>query len=171
MRMSVVLLTAFLLLAPSSVKAAVMEPLTLDELVSRSDRVILGDVVSSKAEMDQDLGRISTIHRVAVRETWKGAPAAEVEVVTMGGETSELGQLVPGEARLSPGDRVVLFLRAVSCGYVVTGMALGAFHLDPGTGNLERDLQGIHFLREPLDAAPSRLDMDGLRRRVRGEAP
>ncbi len=160
-----------LALAPP-VHAAVFAPMTVDELLERSDIVVLGEVVASEAILDEDRGRITTRHRIAVRETLKGSAAAEVVVLTLGGETADLGQIVPGEARLERGQDLVLCLHAVDGGYVVTGMAQGVFRFQDGPKGrfLVRDLGAIHFVGQPADGAPDRIREDTFRDLLKGGA-
>lgn len=152
-------------------QAAVVAPLTLDDLLERSDRVVRGVVLSSDAVLDEARGRIRTFHRVAVRETLKGEAADEVVVMTLGGETRDLGQIVPGAAHLPAGQDLVLCLRAAKDGFVVTGMAQGVFRVETDSGSdvLVRDLRGIHFLREPADGGPDRIPGDVFRRCLEGK--
>lgn len=169
--MRALLVSLLLLVITFPVQAAIVAPLTLDELLSRSDRVVRGVVVSSDAILDEARGRIRTYHRIAVRETLKGDAADEVVVMTMGGETRDLGQIVPGAARVPAGRELVLCLRAATDGFVVTGMAQGVFRVETCSGGdvLVRDLRGIHFLREPADGGPDRIPADAFRRRLEGK--
>ncbi|MFH1529669.1 MAG: hypothetical protein ABIK09_02920 [Pseudomonadota bacterium] len=161
-----------LLTVMSPAHAAVFAPMTLDEIIERSDRVVLGEVIGSEAVLDESRGRISTRHRFAVREALKGPAATELVVVTLGGETADLGQIVTGAARLSSGEELVLCLREGSSGYVVTGMAQGVFRVQDGPEGrvLVRDLGAIHFVGQPADGAPDRISEDALRDRLKGGA-
>jgi len=150
--------------------AAIFAPMTLDELLDSSELVILGEVVSSDAVLDEDRGRVTTRHRVAVGEVLKGSAAAEVVVVTLGGETKDLGQIVPGAARLAPGVELLLCLREGAGGFVVTGMSQGVFRVHDGPDGrvMVRDLRGIHFVADPADGGPDRVREDALRARLKG---
>ncbi len=169
--MRALLVSLLLLVISFPAQAAVVAPLTLDELLASSDRVVRGAVLSSGAVFDEVRGRIQTFHRVAIRETLKGDAADELVVITMGGETPDLGQIVPGAARLPAGQELVLCLRAVTDGFVVTGMAQGVFRVETVSGGdvFVRDLRGIHFLREPADGGPDRILGDVFRRRLEGK--
>ncbi len=151
-------------------QAAVFAPMTLDELLERSDRVVLGEVISSEAILDEDRGRISTHHRIAVKETLKGETVSEIVVVTLGGETRDLGQIIPGAARLTAGAELLLCLRQGTAGYVVTGMSQGVFRVQdsPEGRVMVRDLRAIHFTSRPKDGGPDRIREDALRDRLKG---
>jgi hypothetical protein len=167
-----VLASLLLLTLTLPVRAAVFAPMTLDELLERSDHVVLGEVISSEAILDEDRGRISTHHRVAVKETLKGVAVAEVLVVTLGGETPDLGQIVPGAANLPVGTELLLCLRRGTTGHVVTGMSQGVFRVQDGPEGrvMLRDLGAIHFTSPPADGGPDRIDEGALRSRLKGGA-
>jgi len=167
-----VLASLLLLTLTLPAQAAVFAPMTLDELLERSDRVVLGAVISSEAILDEDRGRISTHHRVAVKETLKGEAVAEIVVVTLGGETRDLGQIIPGAARLPAGAELLLCLRKGTAGHVVTGMSQGVFQIQDGPEGrvMLRDLGAIHFTSAPRDGAPDRIREDALRERLKGGA-
>lgn len=170
MRPALVLILLLAVILPA--RGAVFAPMTLDEILARSDRVVLGEVLSSEAVLDEARGRITTRHRVAVKESLKGPALAEVLVTTLGGETKDLGQIVPGSAELPKGVELLLCLREGTAGYVVTGMAQGVFRVQDGPEGriMIRDLGAIHYTRPPQDGAPDRIGEDALRSRLKGGA-
>jgi hypothetical protein len=107
-----------------------------------------------------------------VRESLKGPALTEVVVTTLGGETKDLGQIVPGSAVLPSGVELLLCLREGPGGAVVTGMAQGVFRVQDGPEGrvMVRDLGGIHFTSPPEDGAPDRIGEDALRSRLKGGA-
>jgi len=99
-------------------------PEVVNNLIERSDRVIVGDVVATWIESGP-LG-FQTVAMVVVRETLAGyrSPVAQVRVA--GGRIEGVLQHTPGSIDLQVGDRMLLFLT----GDRITGLAEGAFYLD-----------------------------------------
>ena len=142
------------LLAATAANAAVVLRMPLDDLVRNADLVVRGEVTKAKAYMDKEEGRIYTVHTFKVAQTLKGKATEEIEVVTMGGELEDIGQLIPGSARLLKGQEAVLCLQKVSAGFAVVGMAQGKFVVDRGKPDLvtvKRDLKGLHFVGQGKD--------------------
>jgi len=166
----VVVATTLAVLAMSSTAWAVVSVrMSLDDLVREAQVVVRGKVVSSMAFMDEELGRVSTRHTISVSETLRGTPVAEVAVVTMGGELEEIGQLVPGEAKLSAGEEVVLCLKKVrSADWAVVAMSQGKFSVTKRESKeiLVRDMRGTLLLGEGEPKSPGieEIGMDEFRR-------
>jgi len=150
---------------------AVMVRMTLDDLVGESDLVVRGTVLSSKSFLDSKTGKVMTTHQVRVDETLKGKTASQVAVVTLGGELEEIGQIVPGEARLDEGEEVVLCLASGPLGYSVVAMSQGKFRVvKEGTPTmLRRDLGDILFVGTKKGSVPAQdsIALDTFRELVR----
>jgi hypothetical protein len=81
--------------------------------------------------------RIVTYTRVKVDTTVAGAKVDEVWVRTLGGSVGRIGQQVAGEARLTRGERALLFLSKAGQASVVAAMAQGHYPvLTDGKGNV-----------------------------------
>ncbi|MFO0556049.1 MAG: hypothetical protein U0271_47160 [Polyangiaceae bacterium] len=115
--------------------------MTLDELVERSPRVVIGQAVEHQSQWEELGGtkRIVTYTRVIVEETVYGAHEDEIWVRTLGGVVDKVGQAVAGEAQLKIGETAVLFLADVPGALVVTGMAQGHYPLDLGANQAADD--------------------------------
>ncbi len=154
-----------------SAQAAVMVRMTLDDLVHESDLVIRGTVLSSKSFKDARTGKVMTTHQVRVDETMKGSAVNQVAVVTLGGELEDIGQIIPGEARLDDGEEVVLCLQSGQLGYSVVAMAQGKFKVvkDGQVTTLRRDLADILFVGTRKGSVPPQdsLPLDTFRELVR----
>ena len=160
-----------LLLAPASAQGAIVIRLSIKALVQESDLVVHGKVLGHRCFKDEETGKIFTAHTVTLLEILKGEkkPGQKVEVVTMGGELGDIGQLVPGEARIDDGEEVVLCLKQSRLGYVVTGMAQGKFSIVRPKGGktiLHRELGGLLLLRangKKAEDAPGEVELDKFR--------
>jgi len=146
------LVLAGLVAAPvSGARAAVGVRMPLADLLADSVLVVRGTVEGATAFLDDQTGRVFTRHTVRVSETFKGTRVETVTVVTMGGELPDIGQLVPGEARLAKGEDVVVCLKQDrDRDYYVTAMAQGKFSVvkRDGAEVLVRDLKGLLLLGE-----------------------
>ena len=96
-------------------------PIPIDELTSMADQVIVGTVLATRDNVDQD-GLWTTV-TVRVAETLRGTPAMVVEVRIPGGRIDNLEMRVMGAPMLLPGDDVLLFLYRDR----VVGFGQGAF--------------------------------------------
>ncbi len=160
------LLTGLLLAVSAVAWGSVVEPLGIDELVSRSTLVVRGKVRSSESFWHDSSRRIATRTIIDVDKVLLGKlEDSTVTVVTPGGRVGDIGQFYPGAPKFEPGEDVVLFLEPAGGEFVTVGMSLGKFDVVPGPkGRLQavRDLEKLHFsvpgrgLVGPRDpAAPS----------------
>ncbi|MBN2193972.1 MAG: hypothetical protein JW751_14250 [Polyangiaceae bacterium] len=128
-----------LLVRPSAASTA--KALTLDELVTKSHRIVFGTPVtrSSRWEMIAGSRRIVSFTRLVVDEALFGAEDAEAEVKTLGGRIGDRGQIVHGEAELRQGAHTLLFLREnPGKVHVVTGRAQGHYPVRPDDRGIAR---------------------------------
>ena len=125
---------AFLLgaLVASTALATTLVKADLSWLTRNSDAVVVGTVGSVHSRYTADRMRIMTNSEIAVSQTLKGQVPATVVVMQPGGEVGNVGQLVSGVARFSPGEEVVVFLEKRGERYVVTGLGQGKYTLERG---------------------------------------
>src|SRR5687767_3412993 len=90
--------------------AAVVLNLSDEELVARSDAVVHGTVLETRAERSADGAQIFTRVVVRVDEALKGKPGGTVTLTVPGGELDGIGQAVPGAPKFQVGEEVVLAL-------------------------------------------------------------
>jgi hypothetical protein len=117
-----------------SAEATIAFGLTLEALVRRSDRIVLGTPLASSACFVDLPGshRIVTDVVVRIDDVLAKAPPAAGEVVVrvLGGVVGKSAEFVDGQAELSPGAACVLFLcQADADVHWVAGMAQGHFPL------------------------------------------
>jgi hypothetical protein len=122
--------------APPDARATTLAQLTFDERVGLAELVVRGEVEEVWTETDAQ-GEVWTRAQVRVDRAYKGDAAVKVIVVDqLGGEFGGVRSMVPGAARFSPGEEVVLFVDKTSSGrHMVLGMATGKWTvvLDPYT--------------------------------------
>jgi len=173
--------------AASLTRAAVLVPLSLDELVASADLVVLGEVVRRESFWGPERQRIYSAVTVRIERVIKGeTTASELTVRRLGGTVDGQTMAVPGSGRLVEGARHLLFLRRgerlAADQLLVVGLAQGIYlvttDLATGTELAVRDLGGASFARPgpagPVAAAegqlasvaPSRLPLAELLQRV-----
>jgi len=120
---------------PARARAAVVLPLSVEDLARRADAVVRGVAADTQAVRSADGKQIFTVTTVQVDLALKGAPPLELEVLTPGGTVGHLTQSVAGAPRFVPGEKVILFLRSLGEGrFRVDGMALGKFEVVSSSG-------------------------------------
>ena len=176
---------AALLLLSAVAAATVVLRTDVEDLADLCHTSVLGKVVSSAVQTEEDGGRIWTTWRVRVAETWidetrldaaAGADASGVDEVVVsvpGGEADGVTQEMEGAPRLTVGERAVLFLWKRPDGrLLVVGQAQGVFHVRrdaDGSDVCENDVAGLALVDRAgkrAEAAPLKLSVADLRTRV-----
>lgn len=125
--------------------ASVARALRLEELTGRSRHVLLGEPLDSYSHWERVGQRkhIVTYTRLLTHDVLAGADPEDNEVLvrTLGGRVGELGELVHGEARLTLGERSVLFVMPSQGALAVTAMAQGHYPLLKDARGAERLLR------------------------------
>ncbi|MFN3198606.1 MAG: hypothetical protein ACE366_09375 [Bradymonadia bacterium] len=140
-------------LAPQQADATVMKALSLDQMVKQSDVIVRGEVVAQHSAWNEAGNRIYTVTELKVMEPLKGQATSEtiIKIRQLGGTVDGITQNIAGNALLSTGEEVAIFLRAdaeKSLHYVV-GMAQGKYTIDrsSGTPMVVRQMHGLSFTR------------------------
>jgi len=102
------------------------EILDLDDLSSRADTVVRGEVIGTRAGVDDD--GLHTIATVLVAETLRGTPSPSMEVRVPGGKLDDIELTITGAPKLQQGFEVLLFIDDSR----VVGFGQGAFIVDSG---------------------------------------
>lgn len=148
--------------------ATVQGPADVESLTAWADAVVYARV-SRRASAWVPAGRqIFTTVTLQTIETWKGAPAQEVQVLVPGGEVGEIAQTVQGVAAFREGEEVVVFLHQVGPSrFAVERAALGKFAVGAPAGlprRALRDRRGLTCLG--CGPGDDDLSLDELRARV-----
>jgi hypothetical protein len=150
-----------LLLAASSGRAATVVPLSLHDLVAKSDLVIEGRVITGTADFCGPAGAsmLFTYWEVEVKEALKGTAAASALVRTPGGSKDGRSLEVPGAPGFQPDQRLILFLKKTEESrsgrpvYEVLGWQQGALDIGTEPGSSE---PVVRRPAQPSGKAPAR---------------
>lgn len=154
-----------LLLLAGAAQATIVKSLSLEQMTTAADVIVVGEVLARTSAWNDEKTRIYTVTRVRVAEALKGSPGGgEIEVRQIGGTVDGLTQSIVGNAKLKEGEEVVLFLdqdERLPYHYVV-GMAQGKFSIDRSgkSPRVVRSLAGLALAKvtdkqiETLEEAP-----------------
>jgi hypothetical protein len=110
------------------------EKLSLDQLIERSDVIARGRVADIKTQRSGQ-GSVSTLINITVEKQFKGARLASVAVEQRGGAMGDVALAVPGSAKFSAGEDVIVFLAHRREGlFTVVGGPQGKFTAQIGAG-------------------------------------
>lgn len=132
-------------------------PLGLDAYAGVSTRVVLADVVRSSV-IDRPGRTLRTAYSLQIVETYIGPHESESVVTVPGGATEERVTVSDASPRLSPGDRVLLFLADSDVIDVtgIVGLSQGVYPVS-NVGD-ETVVTGIHApIGAPLDVFLARV--------------
>jgi hypothetical protein len=114
-----------LLLAAGPVRGSVVRAFSLADLYREAHRIVLGAVEDSSAAWDEAHETIYTTHTLRVERVVKGEAVSVLRVRQMGGRVGDRELTVAGNARIKPGERVLLVLRENPGFYTLVGMSQG----------------------------------------------
>jgi hypothetical protein len=140
---------------PRLALASLARALPLEELVGRSQHVVVGEPLDAESVWEQIGQRkhIVTYTRVRALELLAGEAPKQDELLvrTLGGRVGDLGELVHGEAMLTLGARGVVFVMPARGALAVTAMAQGHYPLArdaAGAERLRRSPEAVELLGE-----------------------
>ncbi|WP_437743821.1 hypothetical protein WME73_01650 [Sorangium sp. So ce302] len=136
--------------APADATTAVL--LSREELVRQSATIARVSVGRSYTTESDDGKSIVTRTELTITQPLKGGAADKggskmIVLEQMGGTYNGKTQRLLGDAKLSPGEDAVVFLRSGDKGrWHLTALALSAYHVDK-KGMARRILDGLHLVR------------------------
>jgi hypothetical protein len=140
---------AVALLVAVPAMATIVKSLSLEDMVKEADVIVQGTVVQRTMSWNDERTRIYTVTDVRVADVLKGPVHAgeTIHVRQLGGTVDGISQSIPGNAKLSPNEEVVLFLdrdEQKPLHYIV-GMAQGKFTVDRTAAqpSVVRQLDGL----------------------------
>ena len=170
---------ALLVLVAVPARAAVVLPQTTESLTRQATAVVRGVIVSQQQGVDAAAHRSILETTIRVLEAYKGGPL-ETATVRQLGRAGKGGRpvLIEGDAKLAPGEEVVLFLKAgrgAEAGYwFLLGFGQGKLTVrrdGAGVPRVERDLSGLSFRKGKPAAAPTTLAaLEAVVRKVAAES-
>src|SRR5437867_10443567 len=105
------------LLAAAPAGATMVERLSLEQLVERSERIVQGRCERTWSDWDAKHQSIWTHWEIQVTEPIKGGPVTKLVISEPGGIVGDVGMLVEGVPHYEPGEEIVLFLYKTPIGY------------------------------------------------------
>jgi hypothetical protein len=157
-----------LLLAAAPAAAAVMRPVSVEELARASEAVVRARVEDVAVRWSSDGRRILTEVELSVSGVWRGAAPRRVRVTVPGGARDGVAQTLDGAPAFAPGEEVVAFLGRRGAGWRVNGLALGKYRIERGAAR--PDLRGVQLVPgavAPGERAAGEMPVEELERRVR----
>lgn len=156
-----------MLVASPAVQATTVLEVPLSQMARDSAMVVRARVLSQQTAWSDDGPRIITRTTLQVIDALKGAPMSHVVLQQVGGTLDGITVRIPGDAVLTPGEDVVVFLERHPDGsgdYVLAAMSFAKFRVVPTESGpiVVRDLSGL---------ALAGVDSDGIIRPRPGTAP
>ncbi|MCY3758235.1 MAG: hypothetical protein OXG96_10990 [Acidobacteria bacterium] len=160
----------------SGLEATTVKQLSLEQMVRRSQRIILGRSVSQETYWNKTRTRIYTATRFAVTEDLKGESRGTARVVTVGGTIGELTLDVPGTPQFREREEVLLFLGAGKGDYwILMGLSQGMFRISPDARGVKTAYHASSGLRlipaSPRSSSqtpiPAQVELERLLSRIR----
>ena len=182
MRKLPLLFVVWLTLRPAlPMLSTTVEKFTLDDLVQKSGRIVVGKCISRESRWNDRNTLILTTARFTVSELLKGSSDGFVNVVTVGGTLDGITQTVSGMPVLEPEEEVLLFLEPSKYGHwQPLGMSQGKFRIlrnrQTGEQEVVHSLSGLDLYdpasrslsqQEKPSRAPLKPMVERIRRMVR----
>src|SRR5260370_8527769 len=118
---------AFVLAAPA--QATIARAFTFNEKVEKADSIVLGKCSQTRSDWDASHRWIVTYSTFQVEKALKGQPAAELTVVTPGGQVGTLHQGTIGIPEFHAGESNVIFVQQTPFGPTVAFADQGAYEV------------------------------------------
>ncbi len=144
-------------------QAATMYRLTLEDLVVKADRIVIGRVIESQTFRSKERNLILTRHKVVIQESLKGPSAASVEVTTIGGQMGETVLQVSGMPALNVGEDLLLFLKPSGEYMSVLGWQQGKYSIR--NGEVSNTMAGLSF-SDGLPGKTVRMSIEAFKRQI-----
>lgn len=147
-------------------QASLVSTMSLRELVTASDRIVVARVVAIQAAWDASHRKILSTIDVDIEQIWKGEPAkaSRISIVQPGGTVGDIEMSVGGMPSFALGEHALLFLHGRARLQVV-GMS-------QGKRTLVRDTQsGRWFLHSPDMTCVVERGTDAMLRQAQPTAP
>lgn len=158
MKRTIFLSFVFILIASFSARATTVERLTLGDLVKKSNKIVAGQVNSSRTYWSSNGKLILTSYTITVRETMKGESSRTLELTTIGGTIGGMTLHVSGMPSFEKGEDAVVFIENSGAYSTVVGLGQGKFTVTNGeVSNTVSDLafpggQPGRSVKMPLDS-------------------
>jgi hypothetical protein len=154
------LVTAACCFASAALAQAPASP-PLPERAARADRVALVEIGAQRTVVPEgNFRRMLTLTQVAVLQDLKGKGPALLTVVQAGGKSGPWESHVAGDARLSAGERAVLFLRIPDATHpdscALSGLGLGKLDVQGDAALVSGERRPLSAVLDEIRRAPAR---------------
>ncbi len=113
-------------------RGTTVERLTLDDMVKKANKIVIGKVSNSRTYWSNNGKLILTNYTITVDETVKGLPAKTLELTAIGGQIGNLTLHVAGMPAFETGENAVVFVEATGAFSTVVGLGQGKFTITNG---------------------------------------
>ena len=129
-------------LAPRSVGAAMIK-MSLEELSTQADTIVLGTIASQTSAWDTHTGSIYTDVTLTAHESIKGLSDEEITFRITGGVVGEIGMRTSNDPVFQNGERVVIFLNTEETPATVVGLHQGKYTVSNETVTRDRQTGAV----------------------------
>ena len=156
------LLSFLLLFLPIASHATTVERLTLDDLVKKANRIVVGRVNGARTYWAGNI--ILTSYTIDVQETIKGQSSHNIEVTTIGGTIGDLTLHVAGMPSFRDGEDAVVFVENTGSVSTVVGLSQGKFAVR--NGEVANSVGGLEFTGRGA-GAPLKMPLESFKTQIR----
>jgi hypothetical protein len=138
---------------------ATVRRITMDTLVARSDRIVYGRVVASRAVWDPETRTIWTNTEIRILDVAKGSAGNTVTISEPGGVLGDVGHFFPGVPQFQLSQEVLVFLHGAAGNRLrVTGLRQGVYAITTDPATHERMARPMGKQAEPVMEDGSRAE-------------
>ena len=165
MRKPRLLISFLLILFFSSVShATTVQRLTLDDLVRKAHKIVVGKIVKSRSFWSGNAKLILTAYTVEVEETIKGEPSHTIELTTIGGTVGDRTLHVAGMPSFAAGENAILFVENSGVFSTVVGLEQGRFTV--ANGEVSNALTELSF-PDGRPGKPLKMPLGNFKRQIK----
>ena len=143
--------------------ATTVQRLTLDDMVSKADTIVIGRVINSQSSWTKNGKLILTQTTFEVQEGLKGAATKTVTITTVGGRVGNNILHVSGMPSFQPEETAVIFLERSNSYLTVLGLSQGKFSIV--NGEVSNHLSGLSF-EGGAASVPTRMRLSEFKRQI-----
>ncbi len=158
------LLLPLFVFATAVSKATTVERLTVDELVKKANRIVVGRVNASRTYWSPNGKLILTSYTLVVEESMKGSPSRTVDITTIGGTIGTLSLHVSGMPSFENGEDAVVFVEDGGAFSTVVGLGQGKFKVS--NGEVSNAVSDLSF-PDGQPGKPVKMPLESFKRQIK----
>ncbi len=156
------LLLLVFLVCPIVSHATTVERLTLDDLVRKARKIVVGRVNGSRTYWSGQV--ILTTYTIDVQETIKGTASRSIELTTIGGTIGEITLHVAGMPSFRNDENAVVFVESTGPVSTIVGLSQGKFSVK--NGEVTNTIGGLEF-PDGRTGKPLNMSLESFKSQVR----